>query len=63
MKEKIYWTTRNGEKIDIDKMSLNHLRNTLKMIVRNNQQIPSHCPHNIDDALDLEPYAFDYLWK
>lgn len=31
---KVYWTMHNGEKIDIDKMDTNHLRNTLKMIVR-----------------------------
>ena len=31
---KIYWTMRNGEKIDIDKMSISHLRNCLKMVVR-----------------------------
>lgn len=33
MKE--YWRMRNGELIDIDKMSVTHLRNALKMIVRN----------------------------
>lgn len=32
-----YWTTRSGEKIDIDKMSVSHLRNVLKMIVRAQQ--------------------------
>ena len=35
MKEKVYWTMKNGQKIDIDEMDINHLRNTLKMIVRN----------------------------
>lgn len=33
--KKIYWTMRSGQKIDIDEMSIDHLRNTLKMIVRN----------------------------
>ncbi len=32
---KVYWTMKNGQKIDIDEMSISHLRNTLKMIVRN----------------------------
>ena len=32
---KYYWKMRNGELIDIDQMSESHLRNTLKMIVRN----------------------------
>jgi len=31
----IYWTTKTGEKINIDEMEISHLRNTLKMIVRN----------------------------
>jgi ABC-type histidine transport system ATPase subunit len=34
-KELIYWKQRNGELIDIDKMDINHLRNVLKMIVKN----------------------------
>jgi len=29
-----YWTTKDGTKIDIDKMSIDHLRNCLKMVVR-----------------------------
>jgi hypothetical protein len=32
--EKVFWTMRNGEKIDIDKMDINHLRNSLKLVVR-----------------------------
>lgn len=35
MADVIYWTMRNGQKISIDDMDINHLRNTLKMIVRN----------------------------
>lgn len=31
---KVYWTMKDGEKIDIDEMDINHLRNTLKMIIR-----------------------------
>jgi 16S rRNA U1498 N3-methylase RsmE len=34
-KNKIYWTMRNGKKIDVDEMTIEHLRNTLKMIIRN----------------------------
>ena len=36
--EKVYWTMRDGKQIDIDEMSVQHLRNTLKMIVRNSQK-------------------------
>lgn len=32
--KKTYWTMKNGEKIDVDLMSENHLRNTLKMIIK-----------------------------
>ena len=32
---KIYWTTRDGEKIAVDEMSTNHLKRILKMIINN----------------------------
>lgn len=32
---KYYWTTKDGTKIDVDDMSVDHLRNVLKMILRN----------------------------
>ena len=35
MTNKVFWSTKAGDKIDIDKMDVEHLRNTLKMIVRN----------------------------
>jgi hypothetical protein len=31
----VYWTDKEGNKIDIDTMSIEYLRNTLKYIVRN----------------------------
>lgn len=31
----VYWKMRNGKSISIDDMDVNHLRNTLKMIVNN----------------------------
>jgi hypothetical protein len=34
----VYWKMRNGKSISIDDMDLNHLRNVLKMIVRNSQK-------------------------
>ena len=37
---KLYWTMKTGQQIDIDEMSESHLRNTLKMIVRNSQAKP-----------------------
>ena len=35
MTNKVFWTTKAGDKIHIDKMNVEHLRNALKMIVRN----------------------------
>jgi hypothetical protein len=38
MKNKTYyWTTRAGDKINVDDMDIEHLRNALKMIIRNSQ--------------------------
>jgi hypothetical protein len=39
-KDKVYWTMKNGQKIDVDDMDENHLRNTLKMLLRNNRVKP-----------------------
>jgi len=36
MIEPVYWTTKSGTRINVDHMDENHLRNTLKMIIRNN---------------------------
>lgn len=33
--KKYYWTTKEGVKLDVDLMSETHLRNVLKMILRN----------------------------
>ena len=35
MSREVYWTMKNGTKINVDHMSENHLRNTLKMIITN----------------------------
>ena len=40
--ETVYWTMQNGQKIDIDTMDINHLRNTLKMIVRNKAKVQAN---------------------
>ena len=53
-KEPVYWKMRNGELISVDDMDINHLRNVLKMIIRNNQKIQTTCPHNATQALDTK---------
>ena len=35
---KTYWTMKNGQQISVDDMDIDHLRNTLKMIIRNTQK-------------------------
>ena len=47
----VYWKMRNGKLISVDEMDINHLRNVLKMIIRNNQKVQVTCPHNISQAL------------
>lgn len=34
----VYWKMRNGRLISVDEMDINHLRNVLKMIIRNSQK-------------------------
>ena len=38
-KEIVYWKMRNGKLISVDEMDINHLRNVLKMIIRNNHRV------------------------
>lgn len=38
MGKELVWKMRNGELISIDDMDINHLRNTLKMIIRNHKK-------------------------
>jgi hypothetical protein len=37
--EAVYWTTKSGTRINVDHMDLNHLRNTLKMLIKRNSSI------------------------
>jgi hypothetical protein len=39
MSDKVYWQQLNGELIDVDTMSINHLRNVLKMIIKNQDKL------------------------
>jgi ABC-type histidine transport system ATPase subunit len=41
-KEIVYWKQRNGTFIDIDSMDVQHLRNVLKMIVKNSNKHKEH---------------------
>jgi len=37
MEEPVYWTTKNGITINIDYLDESHVRNILKMLIRNNR--------------------------
>jgi hypothetical protein len=39
MSNKVYWKMRNGELISVDDMDINHLRNTLKLVLRNRETV------------------------
>lgn len=39
MRDKVYWKQADGRLISVDDMDINHLRNTLKMILRNRQKV------------------------
>ena len=39
MSNKVYWKQRNGNLIDIDDMDIEHLRNTLKLVLRNRETV------------------------
>lgn len=58
--EKVYWTTKSGQKIDIDEMSVDHLRNTLKMIVRQSTKAPLTSPTTLEEADSLIGEEEDY---
>ncbi len=60
--EKLYWTMRNGEKIDIDEMTESHLRNALKLIVRRSQQIQTKCPTDCDMVEQESPSSQYDSW-
>jgi hypothetical protein len=38
-KEKIYWKMRNGNLISVDDMDEEHLRNVLKIVLKNRQTV------------------------
>ena len=50
---KVYWKTKDGKVLDVDDMDINHLRNVLKMIIRNNQKPKQSFTLNGDIAQDF----------
>jgi len=70
--EKTYWTMKNGQKIDVDTMTVQHLRNTLKMIINNQVRVQVSTPvkpkfeihgemaQNFIEQMLEEDYRLDY---
>lgn len=59
-KDKVYWTTKDGRKLDIDTMDEKHVRNCLKMLVRQiyerkGQESINKLRRNT--VFDYDPYA------
>lgn len=59
MPDKVYWTTKNGKKIDVDLMDENHLRNTLKMILRAREARKKSASIDNEDKLRIYPRTKD----
>jgi hypothetical protein len=49
--KKTYWTMNNGQKIDVDTMDITHLRNTLKMIIRNKEIVFNNLIKNAEPII------------
>lgn len=52
--DKVYWTMKNGQQIDVDDMTESHLRNTLKMIIRKSNKRKAKEKTGIDLAFSEE---------
>jgi len=39
MSNKVYWKMRDGNLISVDDMDINHLRNVLKIVLRNRETV------------------------
>ena len=52
--DKVYWTMKNGQQIDVDDMTENHLRNTLKLILRRVKKDRRGVKSNIETAFSEE---------
>ena len=60
--EPVYWTMKNGQKINVMDMSVSHMQNTLKMLIRNNtvQVVKKDFTLNGDMANQFNDDDLDY---
>lgn len=61
-KPTVYWTMKDGTKISVDDMTVEHLRNTLKLIIKKAQPAPFNYHNYTEQGPDLEPYYLEF-WK
>jgi len=60
MKEE-YWTTKDGQKIAVGDMTDEHVRNTLRMIIRKAREMKEH--QELIDNIGFDGFGFDEWWK
>ena len=59
-KEIVYWKQKDGKLVSIDDMDTNHLKNVLKMIVKNsNKHKIQLCPYCKKPKNSMECCGFD----
>jgi hypothetical protein len=61
----VYWKKKNGDLISIDLMEIDHLRNTLKMIVRANNKkqefkLNGDAANDFNDNYPEDDYPCEY---
>ena len=65
--EAVYWTMKDGKRIDIDHMDILHLRNTLKMIVRNSNKVSTFqlngdiAQYSIEEQIEDDYYDYQTI--
>ena len=62
----VYWRKKNGDLISIDLMEIDHLRNTLKMIVRANNKkqefkLNGDAANDFNDTYPEDDYPCDII--
>lgn len=59
----VYWKMRNGELISVDDMDINHLRNALKMVIRNQRRIDAESSkkHSLSQKFTLNGEIAQYM--
>ena len=55
-----YWTTKDGRKLNLDDMDENHLRNCLKLIIRNKETKEKQFDILEEAMCGLDPYFYKY---